>query len=816
MAKDVERLVLELSADVSRLERGLKAGGASTSRYARQTEKRFDEMNRRTSRSVADMTSSITRMVGLLGAAFSVQAVVRYADAYTNLQNRLKAVGLEGERLANIENELFAAANRNGVAVDAVTQLFQRASLSREQLGATDEQLIALTNGVSAALRVQGVSAQAAQGPLLQLGQALGAGTVRAEELNSLLEGTPIILQAAAKGSTRFAGDMQAMAKAVRDGKVSSQELFQALLVGLPALEEQAATLPKTVGQAMQILDNELGRFIGRTDESLSASARLAQGIEGLAKNLDTVALVVGVVATLVGTKYALALAAAAGQTLLATAASVRYQIALVGLAMRQGGVTAATVLSTAATRAFSAALAANPIGAVIVAVAALSAAIIFLGDKLAITGEATRDVKVANDALAAATAAYTEASNAAAIATGREAVAARQAAAEKRALAVAARDAARAKLAEAAATVALIQAEASRQLDLERRAPIRGDRPGSVQTISRAERERLANAEVSAAASRGAIAAANKAIADADAAIRRRAPASPSGAAAGGGRGGGGRANAISQEAQDLERLRQEISTLSEELMSDTERAASDLAKVRDTLRRAVAAGLLTVEQASRIEGGAAAQGMTLPDRPTLNPLDDNARYIAEQLRGGREAQSERFEEQGRDMARAFVDILAADDIGTEIGNRFRLAAFDGIEKVLGNLFSQLFAQQAGGGGGGIFATIASAMFGGNRALGGPVKAGMAYRVNENTPNSEIFVPNRDGWVGNMKQPRGGARAVQNITVRNELYLAGANGDSVIYGNVRAMLAASQRQTVAAIKAGAPSAQLEQTLLRE
>jgi hypothetical protein len=66
------------------------------------------------------------------------------------------------------------------------------------------------------------------------------------------------------------------------------------------------------------------------------------------------------------------------------------------------------------------------------------------------------------------------------------------------------------------------------------------------------------------------------------------------------------------------------------------------------------------------------------------------------------------------------------------------------------------------------------------------------------------------------MKQPRGGGRSVQNVTVTNELYLAGANGDAVIYGNVRAMLAASQRQTVAAIKAGAPAAQLEQTLLRE
>jgi hypothetical protein len=275
--------------------------------------------------------------------------------------------------------------------------------------------------------------------------------------------------------------------------------------------------------------------------------------------------------------------------------------------------------------------------------------------------------------------------------------------------------------------------------------------------------------------------------------------------------------AAAVSSEADRVKDLREEVDRLAYDILTDTEKAAVDLAKVRDTLRAAVAGRMLTPAQAAAIEGGYAAQDMTLTGNASLNPLDDNAGYIAGQLRAGRAASQERYDEQGRDMARAFVEIVSADDIGTEIGNRFRAAAFDQIESYLSKVFSQLFAQQGNGGGGGnIFSTIASAMFGGNRALGGPVKAGMAYRVNENTPNSEIFVPDRDGWVGNMKQPRNASRGAQNITVTNELYLAGANGDGVIYANVRAMLAASQRQTVAAIKAGAPEAQLEQTLLRE
>ena len=211
------------------------------------------------------------------------------ADNYTNLQNRLKATGLEGQALIDVQDRLYEAANKNGIAVDAVAQLYQRATLAQKNLGASTDEIISLTNGVAAALRVQGVSAEQASGPLLQLGQALGAGTVRAEELNSLLEGTPILLQAAANGSAKYAGDMNALAAAVRKGEVSSQELFRAMLAGLPAIQAQAEQLPKTVGQAMQILNNQLGRYVGQADQGLSATQRLAAGIEGLANNLDKV-----------------------------------------------------------------------------------------------------------------------------------------------------------------------------------------------------------------------------------------------------------------------------------------------------------------------------------------------------------------------------------------------------------------------------------------------------------------------------------------------------------------------------------------------
>jgi tape measure domain-containing protein len=509
----------------------------------------------------------IASLSGLLAGLFTTQQVARYADQYTSLQNRLKAAGLEGENLKRVEDALYETANRNGLQVQATAELYQRASLSRQRLGASEEQLLALVSGTAAALKVQGTSAEAASGPLLQLGQVLGGTKVQAEEYNSLIDGLPVLLQAAANGSKRFGGDVAKLTELVKAGKVTSQEFFQALLIGFRETEKQASDAAATIGSALQTLDNAFGRFIGQTDEGLSASQRLAQGIVLLSENLDKVAGAITVVAALLagnlaGRGVAAAIAALISlqtQMVLTNAQLTAFELRA-GLATGAlGRMTAATGAATAATRGFAGAVAflGGPIGALITAVAALSVGIVLLGDRMRAAGEASRDVKTANDALSAATDAYTQAANAAAAASGKEAKVARDNAAAKREQAIATRNAAQAKLADAAATVAQIQAAAQRQLDLERRAPIRGDRPGSVRTIGQAERQRLADAQASAQAAQAAITSANAAISQADA-ILKRAPAN-GGGGGGGGAGGrtGGRGSSSGDRIADLrERL--------------------------------------------------------------------------------------------------------------------------------------------------------------------------------------------------------------------------------------------------------------------
>jgi tape measure domain-containing protein len=810
MAKDVERLVLELSADVSRLERGMRQGQRIAENRTRAIEKSFDQMNRRTTASVNDMGANIRNAIAGIAVGAAVREVQQYADAWTRMSNPLRAAGADQATVNAQMEELVGISLRSRSSLEGTVTLYNRLIASSGELGVSQERVARVVETVNKALATSNLSTGERTSAVTQLAQGLGSGTLAGDELKAIRENSIVLAQAIADEFDTTIGGLKKLGE---EGVLTSARVFAAIENAQVGTDAAFARTTATIGDAFTNLETRTTQFIGQLDASTGASAKFAAVVEFVANNLDEIATAAGYVAVAVGTGYATAMTIAGVRTALATVSNLAYQASLIRMMAAQTGATAAQV-------ALNGAMAANPVGLVVVAVAALATGLVALNQRFGESAVAARRLDDTVTATDKALEEYETAARAAANATAEN----RR---EMNLAAAAALNEARSRvtatnvLYEELRVRAALRAEAARVAEAQASGPGAGlSGPsyspglgaGTSDLASRRADQQEAAAKIAADAAKARL---ESIIADAARGFQT------AGGGAGGGAGaastGGRAAAAVSDEAERVKTLREEVDRLAYDILTDTEKAAVDLAKVRDTLRAAVEIGRLTPAQAAALEGGFAAQGMTLTGDASLNPLDNNAGFLAEQLSGGRAATQKRFDEQGQEMARGFIEILSADDIGTEIGNRFRAAAFDGLEKVLGNLFSQLFASQGGGAGGGnIWAAAASAIFGGNRALGGPVRAGMAYRVNENTPNSEIFVPNRDGWVGNMKQPRGGGRSVQNVTVTNELYLAGANGDAVIYGNVRAMLAASQRQTVAAIKAGAPAAQLEQTLLRE
>ncbi|KAF0097814.1 MAG: phage tape measure protein [Rhodospirillaceae bacterium] len=357
--------------------RGAKSGSAEVRRGLREVKTEAEATNAslsRMERALGAVGGQIRSLAAVAGAALGIRAIVQAADAYTGLTNQLRVAGLAGDDLTKVQDRLFAAANRNGAQISAVTQLYSRGAMAAGDLGATQEKLLQFVDGVTAGLKVQGGSAEASSGALLQLSQALGGGIVRAEEFNSVLEGAFPIAQAAARGIDGMNGSVSKLRTAVADGKVTSAVFFDGLLKGFKQTEQQAAGMNMTIAGATTTLGNSWIRLVGSVDRATGASSGLAKAITGVASMLD--------LARGAADKFAASIGGIAEGTVIAgTALAVAFAPAALSAMATGFGVLGAAGI--AAVRGITAAMMANPIGALAVAITGAVAAAYYFRDEI-------------------------------------------------------------------------------------------------------------------------------------------------------------------------------------------------------------------------------------------------------------------------------------------------------------------------------------------------------------------------------------------------------------------------------------------------
>lgn len=291
--------------------------------------------------------------LGLQGAATAIVGAVglneisQLNDKYIEFTNRLRLAGLEGQNQKEVQDALFASAQRYGVELGSLGGIFQKATEAGREYGATQQQNIQFTNAVAAAVKVQGGSVESARGAILQLGQSLQSGTVRAEEFNSMMEGLFPLLQAAAASSDKYGGSVAKLRAAVVDGKVSSEEFFNLILKGSAILEEKAAKATLTTAAGFTTLTNALTVYFGEADKANGVSAAFGEALGLLARNLGTVIPAIAAITLAIGVGYVGA--AINGVRMSAALATAQTQAAIAAGTLAAAEVTAAGATTTLA-----------------------------------------------------------------------------------------------------------------------------------------------------------------------------------------------------------------------------------------------------------------------------------------------------------------------------------------------------------------------------------------------------------------------------------------------------------------------------------
>ncbi|MCB5173642.1 tape measure protein [Microvirga lenta] len=290
MATDVERLVVSLEASVKKFENEMKRARQTTDRAMRGVERRTEQATNRITQSFSRAGTAVKTGLAGIFAGLSVQQVSAYADSFVKVQNSLKTAGLEGENLRKTYQAIYEIAQRQGAPLEAMAALYGRVSSAQGELNATNGELLRLTELVGMALRAQGGDASQASSAILQLSQALGAGKVQWEELEPLMDAARPLLQAAAAGMVEAGGSVAKLTALVKDGKVSSEAFFRALLAGTPVIEKMANAAGTTMAQSSNRAASALTNLAGKIDEALQASNSASGGVNSFATSIDAIA----------------------------------------------------------------------------------------------------------------------------------------------------------------------------------------------------------------------------------------------------------------------------------------------------------------------------------------------------------------------------------------------------------------------------------------------------------------------------------------------------------------------------------------------
>lgn len=216
----------------------------------------MQNLSARMSQTTTRGNSLFTTVRNLAGAFLGMQSVqwlVGTSDQLTQINARLKMMTGSAEAAAEANEQIYQAAMRSrGAYADManfVSQLGVTAGNAFDDVG----ELIAFAEQIQKQMEISGASGASAQAALVQLTQGLASGTLRGEELNSVLEQTPMIAKTIADYMGVTTGEMRELAS---EGALTADVVKNAILGAAEETNAAFEQMPMTWGQVWTQMQN--------------------------------------------------------------------------------------------------------------------------------------------------------------------------------------------------------------------------------------------------------------------------------------------------------------------------------------------------------------------------------------------------------------------------------------------------------------------------------------------------------------------------------------------------------------------------------
>lgn len=238
---------------------------------------------------VDSLFSKLSGLAMFAGVSLTLGSIVKTIDEWKVIEGQVNNVTKSQQESKAVQKEIYNIASRTRQQYGSTAELFTSVARNAQELKKSTKDILLFTEDVSNAMLLGGGDASSQQAALVQLGQALGSGTLRGDELNSIMEQAPRLAKAIAEGMGTTIGQLRQMGS---EGKLTAQDVFNAIRGQSDRLKMELGKMPWTVGQATNKMQNALGKFFkefedktGIVDGIAKRMAKFADYIENI--NLD-------------------------------------------------------------------------------------------------------------------------------------------------------------------------------------------------------------------------------------------------------------------------------------------------------------------------------------------------------------------------------------------------------------------------------------------------------------------------------------------------------------------------------------------------
>lgn len=300
MAEEVGGIVYEVGMDV----KGLKAGATTANKTLGDLE---SSTNKTTSalgkldknardagngmKNAGGAASGLKTNMSMLAGAISVSLVIEWgkrflevADNMTQLQARIARLSTDAKTANETFSSLANIASTTGASLSDTTKLWETLTSSLKEAGATNAQVLNLTDTLQKIGRIGGSSTEEMANALRQFGQSIASGTIRAEEFNSILEQMPELARQIAAGLGISMGELRAR---MLDGKLTAEDALNAIQDRTSVVNAEFAKLPRSISQATGSLETSFAKMIASINEATGVSSTFVSVIDSITSAIN-------------------------------------------------------------------------------------------------------------------------------------------------------------------------------------------------------------------------------------------------------------------------------------------------------------------------------------------------------------------------------------------------------------------------------------------------------------------------------------------------------------------------------------------------